>query len=363
MVTAAQADADLVEHLADVVGMGALDVERDDAQAALGAGGPLDPDAGQGAEAVQDRGRELDLLAAQRRPVQRGQPGGGRAQADHGPDRRRAGLEPVRRRGVGGPLDLDPADHLAAAQERRQFRQEVLAAPEGTGARRTEHLVAGEGVEIAAQRLDVDRPVRGALGAVEDQERAHRVGGVAQAPDLGHRTGDVGGMRDGDDPRPRRNHVVQAVVVESALLGDRDRADPRTHPLGRHLPGDDVAVVLELRDQDLVAGPKARGQGVGSGVQGQGAAGGEDHLVRVGGAEVGRDLGAGLLERDGGLVREAVDPALHVGPARGLEVPERVRGRPADLPGGRIVQVVERGRLRGEDRELVAQAGHATASV
>ena len=211
----------------------------------------------QGAQPVEDARGQLDLLPAERRPVERGEPGGGGTHADHRADRGRAGLEAVRRRGVGRALDLDPPDHLAAAQERRQLGQQLLAAPQGAGAGGAEHLVGREGVEVAAQGPDVERPVRRALGAVQDQERPHRVGGLAQAADLGHGPGDVGGVGDGDDAGAGCDQALQAVVGEPALLGDRDRAHAGTGALGHHLPGHDVAVMLELRDQDLVARPQA----------------------------------------------------------------------------------------------------------
>ena len=39
-----------------------------------------------------------------------------------------------------------------------------------------EHLVPGEDVEVGAQLLDVDRQVRHRLGAVDQDQRAGRVG-------------------------------------------------------------------------------------------------------------------------------------------------------------------------------------------
>ena len=86
-------------------------------------------------------------------------------------------------------------------------------------------------------------------------------------------------------------------------------------------------------------------------------------LVRVGGTEIGGDPGARVLERHRRLVGEAVDAALDVGAGGGLELPQRLGGGPADLPGGGIVEVVERCRLGGEDRELVADAAHGAASA
>ena len=75
-----------------------------------------------------------------------------RAQPDVAGDVRRAGLESVRRVVEHGAVEAHFLDHLAAAEERRH-RGEVLAArPQRAGAGRAAHLVAGEGVEVAADR-------------------------------------------------------------------------------------------------------------------------------------------------------------------------------------------------------------------
>jgi hypothetical protein len=82
-------------------------------------------------------------------------------------DRRRAGFEAPRRRGPGRWLDRDFGDHAAAAEERRQAGKQLAAPPEHADAAGAEALVAGEGVEIDAQRLHVLRPVLHRLRAVE----------------------------------------------------------------------------------------------------------------------------------------------------------------------------------------------------
>ena len=88
-----------------------------------------------------------------------------RAQADEAGDVRRAGLELVRRVVEDGAVEAHFADHLAAADERRHRLQVLAPRPQRAGAGRAEHLVAGEGVEIAAERRR--RRPRGAARACE----------------------------------------------------------------------------------------------------------------------------------------------------------------------------------------------------
>ena len=76
---------------------------------------------------------------------------------------------------VGGLLEGDRADHVAAALIRRhRFEQRGLAV-EHADAGGPEQLVPGEGVEIAVERLHVDRHVRHGLRAVDQHRDAARV--------------------------------------------------------------------------------------------------------------------------------------------------------------------------------------------
>ena len=101
---------------------------------------------------------------------------GGDAQADRGGDVRRAGLELPGDLVPVGPPEVDLADHLPAGQERRHRLEQLPARPQGAGAGRTQHLVAGEDVEVGVDRLDVDRHVRHGLRAIDEDERAGLVG-------------------------------------------------------------------------------------------------------------------------------------------------------------------------------------------
>src|SRR5262245_23344312 len=71
-------------------------------------------------------------------------------------DSRRAGLEPVGRDGVGHLILGHIADHLAAALVGSHGLEVLLLAIEHADAGRTVELMAGEGIEIDVEVLDVD---------------------------------------------------------------------------------------------------------------------------------------------------------------------------------------------------------------
>ncbi len=88
----------------------------------------------------------------------------------------RSGLELSRRIAERRAIVLDFADHIAAREEgRHRFEQRALAV-QHADARRPEHLVPAEGVEIGIERFDVERQVRCALSAVDEDDGPGRVG-------------------------------------------------------------------------------------------------------------------------------------------------------------------------------------------
>ena len=161
-----------------------------------------------------------------------------RAEADDAGDVRRAGLELVRQRVVRRLLEGDRRDHVAAALVRRHRVEQRRLAVEHAGARRPEHLVAGEGVEVGIERLHVDGHVRRGLRAVDEHDRAGR---VRLPHDLGDRV-----------DRPERvRHVDHRDDASCASVSRRsnssrpqlaavvDRHDPqrRAGLLAHQLPG------------------------------------------------------------------------------------------------------------------------------
>ena len=132
------------------------------------------------------------------------------AEPDGAGDVRRAGLELVRQRVPRRLLEGDGADHVAAALERRHRLEQRFLAVEHADAGRAVQLVAGGDVEIAVERLDVDRHVVRRLRTVEQHRHA-------------------AAMRDADDLRDRidRAERVRHVRRRTRASSARRRA-PRT---------------------------------------------------------------------------------------------------------------------------------------
>ncbi len=86
-------------------------------------------------------------------------------------------------------------------------------------------------------------------------------------------------MGDGDELRPRADQRDQRWRVDPLVGGQRRDVDFDARAVAEQLPGHDVAVVLERRDQDAVAGLEAVAPAVGDEVDRLGRAAGEDDLV------------------------------------------------------------------------------------
>ena len=214
-------DAGVVQHLADVVGVDAVDHERHGAAAVHVLGRTDDPDAVDRGQLGQGQIHQVvlpgrDLIHAQLRQVVHC-----RTEPDGLTGHRHAGLEPGRRRSVGGPLHEDLLDHRAAGQERRHGPQQLETPVQATDPGRTEHLVTGERGEINVQRGQVHRQVRHRLAGVQHGERADRVGGVDDSADRVDGAEHVRLMGE-------RNHS-RAVGDQRVELG-RGRAGSRRRP-------------------------------------------------------------------------------------------------------------------------------------
>ena len=124
-------------------------------------------------------------------------------------------------------------------------------------------------------RGDVDRQARHRLAAVEQQQRALRMRDLGRALRVEDRAEHVRHMGEGDDAMLFGEHRLGRVEVDLAVGGQRHRVDF----VAGELPRDDVAVMLELRQQDAVAAvlrQRARDE-----VDRLGRAAGEDQLVRL----------------------------------------------------------------------------------
>ena len=136
-----------------------------------------------------------------------------RAEPDRAGDVGRAGLEAVRRLLELGLLEGDVEDHVAAALPGRHRRRAARSGLQHADAGRPIGLVAGEDVEVAAERLHIDRQPRRRLAAVDQH-----LGAVPRARD--------------DDPVSTGTSAPVAlarwVIATSRVRGDSSA--PRTRP-------------------------------------------------------------------------------------------------------------------------------------
>ncbi|MNI18140.1 hypothetical protein D3C73_715370 [compost metagenome] len=267
---------------------------------------------------------------------------GSHAQADETGDVWGAGFELVRGIVEHGAVEADFLDHLAAAQERRHRVQVLATGPQRTSAGRAAHLVAGDGVEVAADRGDIDLAVRCGLRAVDHgddaalagfaTDLAHRVDGAEHVGDVGHgQQLDLGGHRR-----------AQCVQVQRAVGGDLGHADGRAGALGHQLPRHDVGVVLHARNQDHVAGLQPRqGPGVRNEIDREGGAAAQHQVVAAHVEETGQ-LVARALVGVGGLGTQRVHRTADVGVVAAVELVHRADHLHRLLAGVGVVEIDQR---------------------
>ena len=151
-----------------------------------------------------------------------------------------------------GSSEVDLADHLAAGEERRHRLEQLAPRPQGARAHRRQHLVAAERVEVGAELLDVDRHVGHGLRAVDEHERARRVGHLDHLADRVDRAQRVRDVGERDELRVELQEDLEDVEPEDAVVGDRDELEVAVLLLDEELPRDEVRVVLHLGQDDRV---------------------------------------------------------------------------------------------------------------
>ena len=123
---------------------------------------------------------------------------------------------------------------------------------------RAEELVRRAEEDVDAERGDVDRRVRPVVDGVRPGERTGRVRQLDYTRRVGHRPEGVRGEREGDDAGSIRQLALEVVEVEGRVRVDFDKADAEVEVVAELEPRRDVAVVVEARDEDLVAGRERR---------------------------------------------------------------------------------------------------------
>ena len=244
--------AAVVEHLPDVVGVHAVDDERHGATAVREVPRPDDPHARHLRQPVQRSAGERELVGEHGLHPEAVEVVDGRAQADGLRRHRHARLEPLRRRGVGRPLHPHQLDHRPAGEERRHRREQLAPPPQHADPGRAEHLVPGERREVDAQRGEVHRLVRHRLAGVEQRQRPDGPGPRHQLRDRQHGAEHVALVGERHDLRALRQ--LERVEVQPAVGRHAVPAQDGAGAPAQLLPRHQVRVVLQLGDDDLVAG-------------------------------------------------------------------------------------------------------------
>ncbi len=355
MVAGADRDAFAVEHRSDVVRVDAIEDEGENP--CLVPRRPDDAQARNCRERLRRVGQQVPLVRLDRGKAQGRDVVERRAEGDSARDVRRAGLELVGQVVERRLLEGDGADHVAAALVRRHRLEERRLSVEHADARRTVDLVARERVEVAVEGPHVDGHPRRRLRAVDEDHRPAGVGELRDLPDRQDRAEGVREVRDRDDLRPVREHLLEGRDVHVAGVVERRHDEARALLLAEELPGDDIRMVLEARDQDLVAradvpaAVRLRDE-----VDGLGRSADEDDLVRRGGVDERPRLLARRVVGVGRVDREPVNAAVDVGVAGLVDAALGVDHRRRLLGGGRIVEVDEglAVDLRREDGKVAA---------
>ena len=153
----------------------------------------------------------------------------------------------------GRVLVLNLADHVAAGKERRHRFEQLALAVEQADAGRAEHLVAAEREEIDVERLHVDRHMRNALRAVDqDVVPAARAAGTMRSsgaivPSV------LLTCEIASNFAPSSNRSRSSSCKSAAIVG-RNKAQLGAGLLGQQLPRHEVGVMFELCGKDRVAG-------------------------------------------------------------------------------------------------------------
>ncbi len=127
------------------------------------------------------------------------------------------------------------------------------AACEGEPEVRAEELVRRADEHVDAEIGDVDPSVRRVVDRVRPRERARVVRELGDAACVGARADRVRGERERDDARPVRQLPLEVREIERRVVVQLDEADLEVEVVRELEPRRDVAVVVELRDEDLVA--------------------------------------------------------------------------------------------------------------
>src|SRR3954447_3354573 len=124
-----------------------------------------------------------------------------------------------------------------------------MAAPQAADASRTVKFVPGEGIEIGPNVPNVHTDAGCCLASVEQQQRTLGVRNLGRALRVEDGAQDIGYVGKSYNTMLVGEHGLRGVEVDLAVGRQRHSIDFVTG----ELPGDDVAVMFELRQEDAVA--------------------------------------------------------------------------------------------------------------
>lgn len=250
----------------------------------------------------------------------------------------------------------DAADHVAPEQEGLHRLEMLDFGIEDPDAERPEHLVPGKDQKIGVESADIDSRVGYALGAVHQDERSGGMGLVNKGAQGIDRTEGIRDLGDGEQAAPFAQQPLQLNRIEIARLVEFQETQFGPAPLRRHLPGHQVAVVLQLGDDDLIAlSDMALRPAPGDEIDRLGGVAGEDDLLTAAGAdERGHTAARRLVSRRRPLSK-AVSPAVGIGIIAPVKLIDRLEDLTGPVRRGRTVQINQIAvfRLR-EERKISA---------
>ena len=229
----------------------------------------------------------------------------------------------------GGMLEADGLYHFSSAHVGRDAVEPFLFSVEDAYSCRAVYLVAAEGEEVTVELLHVDGHVGCALGSVDEDRNVVFVGNTDDVVDGIDGAQDVADVCDADDSGMLVEELLVLVHTKAAIVRDGNHAQTDALTGLEELPGDDVAVVLHLRDDDFVA---FLHEGLSEArcheVDALGGAARKDNLGRAAGIQETANRLARSLVQLGGLLREEMHATMHVG----IYVIVLLRHRLNDLP-------------------------------
>ncbi len=285
----------------------------------------------------------------------------GRTHADGCGNRRRSRLEFIGNGVVSRFFEGDAQYHIAAALERLHFFQKRALAVKHADAGRPAYFMAGKSIKIAIERLHVELEVRRRLRSVEQYRHAPLVRGGNHLTHRVHRAQRIRDMRK----RYELGALVEKLFIftEQNFAGVVDGRDAqfRTFFLAQHLPRHDIRMVLQPRNDYLVAGlDESAAIAVHHQIDALGGAAREDDFVLVFGVDEALRLVPCFFELRGGVLAQGMHRTMNIGVLLGLIPHQPVDHGLRHLAACGIVQIHQRLAvdMARKNREIRTYARH-----